>query len=191
MCGMLVLGSGGGLLNGETQKAIMSVVPRERAGMASGIRTTLRYSGILQGFAVLSGILATAVRDILAANSCQGPCRQNTSFADGVVAGDRPHAIAGLTPAARVVTIEQARSAFSGGFSAALLTAGLIAVVSALGVFRLMRNRRGGRNVGDLIMDGKKPLHLPRRLETLQDPLSSPGRLVAILRPVVEAFLDD
>ena len=47
MCGMLLLGSGGGLLNGETQKAIMSVVTGERAGMASGIRTTLRFSGIL------------------------------------------------------------------------------------------------------------------------------------------------
>jgi hypothetical protein len=38
-------------------------------------------------------------------------------------------------------------------------------------------------------MAGKKPLHLPRRLEPLHDPLSSPGRLVGILRPIVEAFV--
>ncbi|HTJ91311.1 MAG TPA: MFS transporter [Acidocella sp.] len=37
---MAVLGSGGGLLNGETQKAIVGAVPRDRAGMASGISTT-------------------------------------------------------------------------------------------------------------------------------------------------------
>ncbi len=46
-----------------------------------------------------------------------------------------------------------------------------------------------GEDVGDLIMGGKKPLHLPRRLEPLHDPLSSPGWLVRILRPVVEAFV--
>jgi EmrB/QacA subfamily drug resistance transporter len=142
MCGMLVLGSGAGLLNGETQKAIMSVVPRERAGMASGISTTSRFSGILLGFAMLSGILATTVRDTLAASACQGLCRRTAGFADAVVAGDLPHAVAGLTGVARDVAIERARSAFAGGFSAALLTAGIIAVVSAWGVFRLMRNRQ-------------------------------------------------
>jgi hypothetical protein len=46
-----------------------------------------------------------------------------------------------------------------------------------------------GENVGDLIMDGKKPLHLPRRLEPLHDSLSSSRRLVRILRPIVEAFM--
>src|SRR3954447_17741984 len=46
-----------------------------------------------------------------------------------------------------------------------------------------------GENVGDLIMGGKKPLHLPRRLESLHDPLSSSARLMGILRPVIEAFV--
>jgi hypothetical protein len=36
-------------------------------------------------------------------------------------------------------------------------------------------------NVVDLIMDGKKPLHLSWRLEALHDPLSSSRRLVRIL----------
>jgi hypothetical protein len=48
----------------------------------------------------------------------------------------------------------------------------------------------GGKNVGDLIMGGKKPLHLPPgRLEAFHDPLSSSRRLVGVLRPVVEAFV--
>ena len=46
-----------------------------------------------------------------------------------------------------------------------------------------------GENVGDLIMGGKKPLHLPRRLEPFHDPLSSSGRLMGILRPVIEALM--
>ena len=46
-----------------------------------------------------------------------------------------------------------------------------------------------GENVGDLIMDGKKPLHLPWRLEPLHDPLSSSGRLMGIFRTVVQALV--
>jgi len=46
-----------------------------------------------------------------------------------------------------------------------------------------------GENIGNLIMDGKKPLHLPRRLEPLNDPLSSSRWLVRILRPIIEALV--
>lgn len=127
MIGMLVLGSGGGLLNGETQKAIMSVVPRERSGMASGISTTARFSGILLGFATLSGILATVVRRQFA--------DQNPAFGDAVVAGDLPNAVSGLTGPARDTAIEHARLAFSHGFSTALLAAAIFALVSSLVVY--------------------------------------------------------
>jgi hypothetical protein len=46
-----------------------------------------------------------------------------------------------------------------------------------------------GEEIDDLIVGGEKPLHLPRRLEALHDPLSSSGGLMGILRPVVEAFV--
>ena len=46
-----------------------------------------------------------------------------------------------------------------------------------------------GEKIGDLIMGRQKPLHLPRRVEPLQDPFSSSGRLVGSLRPVVEALV--
>src|SRR5260370_41216114 len=45
--GMAILGSGGGLLNGAAQNAIMGSGPRDRAGMASGISTTPPLSRIL------------------------------------------------------------------------------------------------------------------------------------------------
>lgn len=138
MLGMLVLGSGGGLLNGETQKAIMSVVPRERAGMASGISTTSRFSGILLGFAVLSGILATAVRRNLLSVGC-GDRMCPPEFAEAVVAGDLPSALAGLDMASQTSAISRGLAAYSYGFSTALVTSGFVAIVSALVVLRLMR----------------------------------------------------
>jgi predicted MFS family arabinose efflux permease len=53
LAGMLVTGIGAGLLNGETTKVGMTVVPVERAGMASGISGTMRFTGIVIGFAAL------------------------------------------------------------------------------------------------------------------------------------------
>ena len=46
-----------------------------------------------------------------------------------------------------------------------------------------------GKTAGDLIMDRKEALDLPRRLEPLHDPLSSPGRLGGVFSPVVEALV--
>lgn len=141
MSGMIVLGSGGGLLNGETQKAIMSAVPRERSGMASGISTTSRFSGILLGFAMLSGVLATMVRSWVRAFGC-GVCQRPSTFADAIVAGDLPGALIGLSGSARTTGLEQARQAFSHGFSLALLTAAVFAFISSVMVYTLMRAGR-------------------------------------------------
>lgn len=141
MSGMLVLGSGGGLLNGETQKAIMSQVPRERAGMASGISTTSRFSGILLGFAVLSGVLATNVRGELLPPRCIDPAC-GPSFAESVVAGDLPSAVAGLSDGARSAAVDRATTAYARGFSSALLTSATVAIISSLAVSWLMRRRR-------------------------------------------------
>jgi EmrB/QacA subfamily drug resistance transporter len=63
--GMLVTGIGAGLLNGETTKVGMTVIPKERSGMASGVSGTVRFSGLVIGIAALGAVLyggvATAV----------------------------------------------------------------------------------------------------------------------------------
>lgn len=141
MCGMLILGSGGGLLNGETQKAIMSAVPRERVGMASGVSATARFTGILLGFATLSGVLATAVRAMLETHRCAdaGACDRARTFADSFVAGDLPNAIANMTTREAAQAISQGRLAYSHGFGATLIVAAVTAWISALLVWVLMK----------------------------------------------------
>lgn len=131
--GMFVLGAGGGLLNGETQKSIMGAVPPHRAGMASGISTTSRFSGILLGFAILSGIFATSTRNLLAS------AKSGNAFADAVVAGDLPRALATVPSALRSGVGHMAQQAYSKGFAMALIVAGICSAVSALLVFGLMR----------------------------------------------------
>lgn len=124
--GMICLGSGGGLLNGETQKAIMSSVPRNRAGMASGLSTTSRFSGILLGFALLSAVLAVVARSSLIGEVCAsfaGHCSAAPDFAASVVAGDLPRAITLMPHDLQAVALETAHRGYAAGFSAALSVA--------------------------------------------------------------------
>jgi EmrB/QacA subfamily drug resistance transporter len=146
--GMAVLGSGGGLLNGETQKAIMGSVPPHRAGMASGLSTTTRFSGILLGFAGLGAVLAGAAKPILVAGACRpgGPlCADAAGFADRVVAGDAARAITMLPAGAHDAAVALARDGYGHGFGIALYGASGLALVLAVVVLALMGCSTGGR----------------------------------------------
>lgn len=61
LAGLLLMGCGAGVLNGETAKSAMSVVPPERAGMASGASATIRFSGMVIGFSALGVILYSQI----------------------------------------------------------------------------------------------------------------------------------
>jgi EmrB/QacA subfamily drug resistance transporter len=54
---MFVASIGAGILNGQIAKVGMTVIPVERAGMAAGISGTMRFSGVVVGFAALGAIL--------------------------------------------------------------------------------------------------------------------------------------
>jgi EmrB/QacA subfamily drug resistance transporter len=139
--GMSVLGTGGGLLNGETQKAIMGTVPRNRAGMASGISTTSRFVGILLGFAGLGAVLASSARRAIEQTMATSGLPIADGFVDSIVAGDLDRAV-GAYPsdvAARVSTI--ARDSYSSGFAHAFLVAAVVAGLAAAIVFVTMRRR--------------------------------------------------
>jgi MFS family permease len=142
--GMAVLGSGGGLLNGETQKAIMGSVPRDRAGMASGISTTSRFTGILLGFAGLGAVMAGNLRTILERSACAIPavaCPSLPGFADAVAAGDLLRAVAAVPPEHQEALLQLAGQAYASAFSSAFHAAAALAAVAALLVLGLMRVR--------------------------------------------------
>jgi hypothetical protein len=133
--GMAVLGSGGGLLNGETQKAIMGNVPRERAGMASGISTTSRFTGVLAGFAGLGAVLAEAARGrMLSGMSAlagieEAPDRA-AQFVARAMAGDMVQAAQGYGERQAAV-LALARGAYARGFAHAFAAAALLALMAA------------------------------------------------------------
>ncbi|NWD51898.1 MFS transporter [Pseudomonas gingeri] len=138
-----VTGAGAGLLNGDTQKNIMACVPRERAGMASGMSTTMRFSAIMLAIGVFGALLAGHTQDLLQASlgtQAAAWLDQAQVIASRVVAGDMPAAMAVLPESARVVVQPLARQAFVGGFGTVLWVAGLLALFGALVVGTLMRN---------------------------------------------------
>jgi hypothetical protein len=61
MGGMVIVGVGAGLLNGETTKVGMTVIPKERSGMASGISGTVRFTGLVVGIAALGAVLYSRI----------------------------------------------------------------------------------------------------------------------------------
>ena len=139
--GMAVLGSGGGLLNGETQRAIMGTLPRHRAGMASGISTTARFSGILLAFAGLGAVLAGGTRNALA----QWPgAAWPEGFADRVVAGDLDRAVSLLPPEQAESALAIGQASYASGFSLLFLSAALLAGLATLFVLATMRHQADG-----------------------------------------------
>lgn len=129
--GLLIAGCGAGILNGETAKVGMTVVPPERAGMASGVAGTIRFSGIVLGFAALGAILQAR---ILASIDAQLPNMSSdvrSALARRVAAGSLPGIGDPLHAAAHAsITL---------GYQAILFCAALAAAVSALAVRLLVR----------------------------------------------------
>jgi len=128
---MAVLGSGGGLLNGETQKAIMSVIPPDRAGMASGISTTARFSGILIGFATLGAVLSSHVRAAADAALTAAGSPVSPALLERVVVGE-------LSTASDALGV-LARAAYAQGAGYAFIAAALMALLAMLATGWLMR----------------------------------------------------
>ena len=129
--GMAILGAGGGLLNGETQKAIMGTVPPERAGMASGISTTARFCGILLGFAGIGAVLAGGVRAALLGGLQRAGVELAPGMVERLVAGD-----GGVLPAGLGGLL---RHGFAAGFAYGFLAAGMAAALAGAIVVGCMR----------------------------------------------------
>jgi EmrB/QacA subfamily drug resistance transporter len=140
LAGMALLGSGGGLLNGETQKAIMGTVPRDRAGMASGISTTSRFSGILLGFSGLGAVLAVSVHGAVLRNLADANVPVAPGFVDRIVAGDFERATR-LYPQSVVQSVAHlAHAGYGAGFGNAFAAAAVVALAAAIIVFCSMRH---------------------------------------------------
>lgn len=153
--GMIITGIGAGVLNGDTQKAIMACVPPDRTGMASGISTTTRFTGIVSSVGVLGAVLAARTQSVFNARpEVTSVIRRelDAGFMSRVLAGDAAGATAHLSPAAGAALRSAAHISFASGFAAALYLAGLAAIAIAVSV-RVLAGRATPTRVGSVAVE--------------------------------------
>ena len=136
-------GFGVGLLNPVIADVALSVVPKERSGMASGINDTFRQVGVAVGIAAWGAIFlgrgADKVEE-LAAGSPAGHRRAPAPAGGGGVVGQpRPGPGRACPAQAREAVTTAAREGFLSGMNEILVVAGVLALAGAVLSLLLVR----------------------------------------------------
>jgi EmrB/QacA subfamily drug resistance transporter len=138
--GFILAGVGAGIVNTVVADVALSVVPKERSGMAAGINDTFRQVGIAVGIAVWGAIFTARGADKAEslAPAARGHGRQ---LVEAVSAGRLHEAVAGLPAGARGAVAHAARQGFLSGFNEVLLLGGGLALLGAVAAALLVRER--------------------------------------------------
>jgi MFS family permease len=134
---MLVIGIGAGMPWGLMDGLSVSVVPKERAGMASGIFSTTRVAGEGIALAIATAILGALAHTSLARivpENAAGIAPRIAEAAQRVTAGDMVHAAATLPE----VTRHALSSSYADAFTSLLHVLIVITLLSALATFAFL-----------------------------------------------------
>jgi EmrB/QacA subfamily drug resistance transporter len=140
--GMVVAGVGAGLVNVPLASTAVGVVEPARAGMASGINSTLRQVGIATGVAALGSILATQASDTVVSHLSRTPLAAHAhALAQAVSNGSVLQAMQTVPPHLRGLAGGAARGAYIDGLNEVLLIGAVIALAAAVLTVVLIRQR--------------------------------------------------
>jgi EmrB/QacA subfamily drug resistance transporter len=140
--GMIVAGFGAGLVNVPLASTAVGVVEPARAGMASGINSTLRQVGIATGIAALGSIFSSQLRDSVAASLAGTPVAGHAQqVAEAISSGQVSGAIASAPAPARAVVANAAQAGFVDGLNLILLIGAIVAFAGAALALTLIRQR--------------------------------------------------
>ena len=140
--GLIVAGAGAGLVNVPLASTAVGVVPPARAGMASGINSTLRSVGLATGIAALGAIFTAQLRNTITGRLAGTPLASHAhAIAAGLGGPKSSGAQSGLTAAARQAVAAAARAGFVGGLNTILLIGAVIAAIAAITSLTLIRGR--------------------------------------------------
>jgi EmrB/QacA subfamily drug resistance transporter len=133
--GFLIAGIGVGLLNPVIADVALSVVPKERSGMAAGINDTFRQVGVAVGVAVWGAIFigrgADKVRD-LAAGTSSAAGDHPRQLMEAMSSGGLHQVNATVPPGARQAAVSAAGEGFLAGFNDVLTLGALVAFAGAV-----------------------------------------------------------
>jgi EmrB/QacA subfamily drug resistance transporter len=134
--GMMIVGVGAGLLNGETTKVGMTVIPKERSGMASGISGAVRFTGILVGIAALGAVLYGRVTLAVAEELPKVASADRATLVYDITAGN----LSGANLAGHDASSFRALAtvSFASGYHALFLAGALFMLISTILTWRLV-----------------------------------------------------
>jgi EmrB/QacA subfamily drug resistance transporter len=138
LAGMLATGLGAGLLNGETTKVGMTVIPAERAGMASGISGTMRFTGIVIGFAALGVVLFSRISTAIATALPALDESDRLGFIREIASGNLSGTGIAFAHSAELHTL--ALKSFADGYAALFATSAGFCLVAAVVTWLLVRD---------------------------------------------------
>ena len=142
LAGMIVSGIGAGFVSVPLISTAVGVVEPARAGMASGINSTMRQVGVATGVAAFGTILATHVRSSVAGKLAVTALAGHAHvIARSISSGDTAQAIASAPAPLRGMVAADARAAFIEGLNTILLVGAGLAFAAAVASFALIRER--------------------------------------------------
>ena len=145
LAGFLVAGFGTGLLNPVIADVALSVVPKERSGMASGINDTFRQVGVAVGIAAWGALFLGRGADKveqLAAGSPAATGERPRELVEAVSSGNLDLALRAVPEQARGAVENAAREGFLAGMNEILIVAGILALVGAVASVALVREHQ-------------------------------------------------
>jgi EmrB/QacA subfamily drug resistance transporter len=142
--GFLVLGAGVGLLNPVIADVALSVVPKERSGMAAGINDTFRQVGVAVGIAVWGAIFVGRGADKISELTAGTPTASGNrprELIEAASSGNLQETLSAVPPQSRQVVSNAAREGFLAGFNDVLTLGALLCFAGAVLALWLVRER--------------------------------------------------
>lgn len=140
LAGFIVAGCGVGLLNPAIADVALSVVPKERSGMAAGINDTFRQVGIAVGIAAWGAIFlgaGSAKTEAVAGSAVSGD--QARHLIEATSSGTLPQALNAVPAGSRDLVRSAAERGFIDGLNEVLLLGALLSFVGAVLALWLVR----------------------------------------------------
>jgi EmrB/QacA subfamily drug resistance transporter len=161
--GFLVAGVGVGLLNPVIADVALSVVPKERSGMAAGINDTFRQVGVAVGVAAWGAIFLARASDKVSSVASGTPAATGghpRQLVEALTSGHLGAAVSGVPHGARQAVVEATRQGFLSGFNAILVIGGIVAMAGAALALWLVREREIERDQPELAVGRTDTLEL-------------------------------
>jgi predicted MFS family arabinose efflux permease len=140
--GFIAAGIGAGLINVPLASTAVGVVPAERAGMASGINSTLRQVGVATGVASLGTILASRIKSEVVTQLAHTPLAAHAHALGAIIAsGGAADAIRHAAPQSRALIAAAAKGSFADALNTILLVGAGVAFVGMIVSLVAIRQR--------------------------------------------------